>query len=406
MAIVDLANAQLQQAAPAATKDDGGHEQESSYDCGACLMKGVRHLSDSGITRLPDRYVLPASDRPSVLAASSTAAGVGGVGRVKLPVVDLAGLRDPSQRAAVLATLDAACREYGFFQVVNHGFGSDVSGGMLDVARRFFELPLAERARHMSADVRAPVRYGTSFNQAKDAVLCWRDFLKLVCQPLREVVPRWPQQPADLRDVATRYATASHALFMEVMAAALEALGIPQQAAAGGSGGVLGELAAAASHMMTVNCYPACPQPELTLGMPPHSDYGLFTFVLQDHVEGLQVMHDGRWLTVDPVPGSFVVNVGDHLEIYSNGRYKSVLHRVRVNSTRPRISVASFHSLPAERVIRPAPELVDEQAGNPRRYMDTDFATFLAYLASADGKNKTFLQSRKLPTPAAAAACL
>ena len=138
MAIVDLANAQLQQAAAAAAKkDDGGHEVEeaagdtnttgmsckrseqleSSSDYGACLMKGVRHLSDSGITRLPDRYVLPASDRPSVLAASSTAAGVGGVGRVKLPVVDLAGLRDPSQRAAVLATLDAACREYGFFQV-------------------------------------------------------------------------------------------------------------------------------------------------------------------------------------------------------------------------------------------------------------------------------------------------
>lgn len=120
MAIVDVANAQLQQAAAAAAKkDEDGHEQqESSYDYGA-LMKGVRHLSDSGITRLPDRYVLPVSDRPGVglLAASSTAAASGGVGRVKLPVVDLAGLRDPSQRAAVLATLDDACREYGFFQV-------------------------------------------------------------------------------------------------------------------------------------------------------------------------------------------------------------------------------------------------------------------------------------------------
>lgn len=129
MAIVDLVNAQLQQAAAAAAGkkddvDDGGHEQdESSYDYGACLTKGVRHLSDSGITRLPDRYVLPAPDRPgaTVLAASSTtAAGVAAGGsRVKLPVVDLAGLRDPSQRAAVLATLDAACRDYGFFQVRN-----------------------------------------------------------------------------------------------------------------------------------------------------------------------------------------------------------------------------------------------------------------------------------------------
>jgi len=84
------------------------------------------------------------------------------------------------------------------------------------------------------------------------------------------------------------------------------------------------------------------------------------------------------------------------MQIYSNGRYKSVLHRVRVNSTRPRISVASFHSLPAERVIGPAPELVDDK--NPRMYMDTDFATFLEYLSSAEGKHKSFLQTRRLIT--------
>jgi isopenicillin N synthase-like dioxygenase len=85
------------------------------------------------------------------------------------------------------------------------------------------------------------------------------------------------------------------------------------------------------------------------------------------------------------------------VQIYSNGRYKSVLHRVRVNSTRPRISVASFHSVGTERVVGPAAELVDEErGGEARRYMDTDFATFLAYLASAEGKHKNFLQSRRL----------
>ncbi|KAL6644361.1 hypothetical protein ACP70R_015969 [Stipagrostis hirtigluma subsp. patula] len=399
MAVVDLANGaagdrqqddkttkeEEEVSSVAAADMDGRVSERESY----CL-KGVRHLSDSGITRLPDRYVLPASDRPAA------GAGADAPGRVKLPVVDLARLRDPAGRAAVLATLDAACRDYGFFQVVNHGVGGEVSGGVMDVARRFFELPFAERARYMSPDVRATVRYGTSFNQANDAVLCWRDFLKLVCQPLAAVVPEWPDNPTDLREVASRYAMATHGVFVELMEAALEALGIP----AGGGGGVLGELAAGrASQMMTMNCYPACPQPELTLGMPPHSDYGLLTLVLQDHVEGLQVMHAGRWLTVDPIPGSFVVNVGDHLEIFSNGRYKSVLHRVRVNSTRPRISVASFHSLQAERAIGPAAELVDGDR-NPRRYMDTDFATFVAYLASAEGKHKSFLQSRKLPTVA------
>jgi len=67
---------------------------------------------------------------------------------------------------------------------------------------------------------------------------------------------------------------------------------------------------------------------------------------------------------------------------------------VQVNLTRPRISAASFHSVPVERVIGPAVELVDE--GNPRQYMDTDYATFLSFLASGEGKDKSFLQSRKI----------
>ncbi|KAL5232516.1 hypothetical protein ABZP36_031292 [Zizania latifolia] len=370
MAIVDLVNAGEQQQQAAKRQEEDG---EREYYC----RRGVRNLCDSGISRLPGKYVLPASDRPGQAAA---------VGSVKLPVVDLSRLRIPSERAAVLRTLDAACREYGFFQVVNHGVDGELVTGMLDVARRFFALPFEVRKRYMSPDVRAPVRYGTSFNQVNDAVLCWRDFLKLACMPLAAVVPSWPDAPVDLREVASGYAEANQRLFMEIMQAALEALGV--------SGAAVLEDLAVGSQMMTVNCYPECPQPELTLGMPPHSDYGFLTLVLQDEVEGLQVMHAGDWLTVEPLPGSFVVNVGDHLEILSNGRYRSVLHRVRVNGRRPRVSVASFHSVAAERVVGPAAELVDEH--NPRRYMDTDFATFLAYLASAAGNHKSFLHSRRL----------
>ncbi|CAN6362752.1 unnamed protein product [Urochloa humidicola] len=356
----------------------GGSDDSITSEPSYCLIKSPSHLSDHGFfSRLPDRYVLPASERPG-----------DGLGRLRLPVVDLARLRDPVHRAATIEAIDAACRDYGFFQVVNHGVEREVIAGLLGVARRFFELPLPRRARYMSPDVRAPVRYGTSFNQANDAVLFWRDFLKLAsCQPLHAAVASWPDEPADLREVAARYAMANHQLFMELMEASLEALRISCRH------GLLQELAEGYSQIM-LNCYPACPQPELTLGLPPHSDYCLFTLLLQDHVEGLQVMHHGRWLTVDPVPGSFVVNVGDHLEIYSNGRYKSKLHRVQVNVSHARISAASFHSLPVERVVGPATDLINEE--NPRRYMDTDYATFLAFLASAEGKHKSFLQSRKL----------
>ncbi|RCV10790.1 hypothetical protein SETIT_2G136600v2 [Setaria italica] len=351
------------------------------------LLKGVRHLCErGGITRLPARYVLPPSDRPAPPDHHQRTSGL------TIPVIDLARLRSPGAgRAAALVELDAACRDYGFFQVVGHGVG--VGGGaMLDVARRFFELPFGERARHMSPDIRAPVRYGTSFNQLNDGVLCWRDFLKLVCDDLDGVVPSWPDAPADLREVVSAYARSCRRLFRELMEAALEAIGI------GGPGA--GEVLAgcdAGSQMLMVNCFPACPEPDLTLGMPPHSDYGFLTVLLQDQVNGLEVRHADSWVLVDPIPGSLVVNVGDHFEMYSNGRYKSVLHRVRVNSARSRISVASLHSLPPARVIGPAPELVDDDK-NPRRYMDTDLATFLDYLSSAEGKHKSFLQTRRLLT--------
>lgn len=69
------------------------------------------------------------------------------------------------------------------------------------------------------------------------------------------------------------------------------------------------------SQLMVVNCYPPCPQPDLTLGMPSHSDYGFLTLLLQDDVQGLQIQFQDKWVTVDPIPGSFVVNVGDHLEV-------------------------------------------------------------------------------------------
>uniref|UniRef100_A0ACD5XYC7 Uncharacterized protein n=1 Tax=Avena sativa TaxID=4498 RepID=A0ACD5XYC7_AVESA len=327
---------QQQQLKPAAAGASPGSPSESNKEE---ELKGVRHLCERGITALPPRYVLPPSDRP----APADARGI--------PVIDFARLRSPvpSERAAELAAMDAACRDLGFFQVVNHGVEREE---MLDVARRFFLLPQEERERHMSPDIRAPVRYGTSFNQLNDGVLCWRDFLKLLCNPAKmdDVVPSWPNNPAHLREVMSSYARANQRLFRELISAALEAMGIT-------GGGVLEELDNG-TQMMMVNCFPACPEPDLTLGMPPHSDYGFLTILLQDQVNGLEVNDGQDWLLVDPLPGALIVNVGDHLEIFSNGRYKSVLHRVRVNSTMSRISVASLHSLPPERVIGAAPELL------------------------------------------------
>uniref|UniRef100_A0A0V0HK29 Fe2OG dioxygenase domain-containing protein n=1 Tax=Solanum chacoense TaxID=4108 RepID=A0A0V0HK29_SOLCH len=115
------------------------------------------------------------------------------------------------------------------------------------------------------------------------------------------------------------------------------------------------------SQVIAVNCYPACPEPDLALGLPPHTDYSLLSIILQNH-QGLQIMdRDEKWHSVPVIEGSLIVLVGDHMEVLSNGRYKGVVHRATVNSEKKRISIASLHSLALGKKVRPAPELVDEQ---------------------------------------------
>ncbi|RZC21392.1 Protein DMR6-LIKE OXYGENASE 2, partial [Glycine soja] len=346
-------------------------------------QKGVKQLCEKGhLNAVPKNYILPVSERPTKSSVEDTNVVKQ---NLQLPIIDFAELLGPN-RPQVLQSLANACQQYGFFQLVNHCMLEDVVRSMIDVSGRFFDLPLEERAKYMTTDMRAPVRCGTSFSQTKDTVLCWRDFLKLLCHPLPDFLPHWPASPVDFRKVVGTYAEETKHLFLVVMDAILESLGIMED-------NILKDFENG-SQMMVANFYPACPQPDLTLGIPPHSDYGFLTLLLQDEVEGLQIQHQDKWITVQPIPNAFVVNVGDHLEIYSNGKYKSVLHRVVVNEAKSRVSVASLHSLPFNCTVRPSPKLVDE--ANPKRYMDTDFRTFLAYVSSREPKKKDFLESRKV----------
>ncbi|PON56155.1 Isopenicillin N synthase [Parasponia andersonii] len=403
------------------TKIDDVHDVEKAEnDISSQLLKyqkGVKHLYESGITKVPNRYILPVEERPNNIRYDEAITINSKVAEdnLKLPIIDFTELMQSSKRPQVLKSLENACQQYGFFQLVNHGIPSEVIDNMMEVSTRFFELPFVERAKYMSSDMKSPVRYGTSFNQSKDKVFCWRDFLKLMCHPPSDVFPHWPTSPVDFRNLAATYANETKSLFLIVMEAIVESLGIvgttnelykkktteqekendnDNNNNSNNNNLNIMEKFQDGSQLMVVNFYPPCPQPDLTLGMPPHSDYGFLTLLLQDEVEGLQIQFQDKWVTVEPIPGSFVVNVGDHLEIFSNGKYKSVLHRVLVNSMKARISVASLHSLPFMYTISPSPKLIDE--GNPRRYKDTDFASFLEYISSREPKRKNFLETRKL----------
>ncbi|KAG6746545.1 hypothetical protein POTOM_048896 [Populus tomentosa] len=127
---------------------------------------------------------------------------------------------------------------------------------------------------------------------------------------------------------------------------------------------------------MAVNFYPPCPEPELTYGLPAHTDPNALTILLQDlSAAGLQVLlKDGKWAAVNPHPDAFVINIGDQLQALSNGRYKSVWHRAITNTDKARMSVASFLCPCDNALITPPKALTDDGTG--AIYRDFTYAEY------------------------------
>lgn len=111
-----------------------------------------------------------------------------------------------------------------------------------------------------------------------------------------------------------------------------------------------------------VSHYPPCPNPELVNGLRAHTDAGGVILLFQDdEVGGLQMLKDGQWLDVQPLPNAIVINTGDQIEVLSNGRYKSCWHRVLANPDKSRRSIASFYNPSLQATICPAPQLAEKE---------------------------------------------
>ncbi|KAI3979186.1 hypothetical protein MKX01_017011 [Papaver californicum] len=94
------------------------------------------------------------------------------------------------------------------------------------------------------------------------------------------------------------------------------------------------------------NLYSPCPQPEFAIGLPPHADRGLLTLLIQNDVGGMQIKNKGKWVDVNAISNSIMVNTSDHIQILSNGKYKGMLHRVLVNNKKTRISLVMTNGPP------------------------------------------------------------
>ncbi|CAM8991079.1 unnamed protein product [Rhodiola kirilowii] len=336
-------------------------------------------LTQMGVPCVPERYVLPPSQRPDTSLTPSP-------DNSDLPVIDLSLLDDATSKSQLMTEIKRACKELGFFQVTNHGVLQSVMKGALDCASDFFNLPAEEKMKLGSGDVHTPVRYGTSVNHVKDEVRFWRDFIKHYSHPISDWVHLWPTDPPDYREKMGRYATALQGLQKKLTSLVFESLGIEPD--------YLREEADQNSQVLAVNCYPSCPEPEITLGMPPHSDYGTLTILLQSS-PGLQIKNKKEnWVSVPYIDGSLIVQLGDQMEVMSNGEYKSIVHRVTVSSDQNRFSIASLHSLALEKKIGPVPALVDDN--HPVNYQEFSFNDFLNFIERNEITEGRFIDTLKM----------
>ncbi|KAJ4952660.1 hypothetical protein NE237_029492 [Protea cynaroides] len=142
-----------------------------------------------------------------------------------------------------------------------------------------------------------------------------------------------------------------------------------------------------------MNFYPKCPEPELALGLSPHTDPGVMTVLLQDQVSGLQLNKDGVWISVPPLQDALTVLIADQLEILSNGIYKSVNHRTIVNSEKERMSIAIFIYPEANKMIGPFEEVVKKRECSPL-YTEMTFNEYRKIIRTSGLKGKAILKSR------------
>ncbi|XP_051119643.1 2-oxoglutarate-dependent dioxygenase 21, chloroplastic-like [Andrographis paniculata] len=265
--------------------------------------------------------------------------------------------------------------------VINHGVESSVIEEALDVNLRFFRMEPEAKEELMSDDVYKEVRFST---QKGDFA---RDFLKLYAYPLDQYIACWPQVPLDYREKMGRYTTEVRKLSMEILGAILESLNIHNPH--------LEQKFEKGFHILGINYYPpSLGSDSRKSGLPPHTDHSIITVLLQS-APGLEFTCDGlSWKAIPAPKGSLQVLVGDHLEVISNGIYKSVLHRAIPQSCcDARLSVASLHSEGMDEIVEPCVGLVGDYDECRKMYKGSSLRDFLKHLASQD--KRAFIQTLK-----------
>ena len=264
-----------------------------------------------------------------------------------IPVVDIGALygTDVAAKKAVAARIGAACDEIGFFYVVNHNVPVATIDRAVAVADRFFAQPEAEKLKvksdrnnrgyrevgdvvHVNGKPSARDNFDLGFPVAAD------DPEVLAGTPLY-APNKWPDTPG-FQEAFEAYYAETFQLGMKILEGFALYLGKEEDFFVRHFTKPVAD--------MVINHYLGARGLHISdQASGPHTDHGIVTILWQDDLGGLEVMgKDGKWIAVTPLRGSYVINIGELMKRWTNGRFKATVHRVVHLQDKSRYSMPLF----------------------------------------------------------------
>jgi len=303
-----------------------------------------------------------------------------------IPVVDITGLASPASSAArdVARHLCHAYETLGFAYVAGHGVPPDVIERAFTVSAEFHGAPLERKqALAINRYHRGYIGMATSTIVTSTVTRVTRPNLSESLMLMHEVAPddpgygtevhgpnQWPDWLPGFRPAITDYTAALEGVARRLLDAFTLGLNLPD--------GYFAPLFARPVTFLRLLHYPPHPPSaaDNQFGAAPHTDYGCFTILAQHGVEGLAVRDpSGAWIEAPPIPGTFLLNLGDLMPRWSNDRFRSTPHRVLNRSGRERYSIAYFFDPAMDAMIECLPAC--RSAENPPRHPPMRYGDYL-----------------------------
>ncbi|CAJ2632320.1 unnamed protein product [Trifolium pratense] len=261
---------------------------------------GVKGLSDSGIKTIPQIFIHPPQTLSNIKSSSKKTTSI--------PLIDLSNVNSPNHRPNIVKQIKEASKTWGFFQIINHNVHVSVLDNTIESIESFHNQPHEIKSKYYKREEGQGVMYASNNDLYRTNAASWHDSLQAWMAPK---APEAEELPGICRKEILEWDLHGSKVAEVVFELLSEGLGLES--------GKLNELSFCESRAIVGHCYPYCPQPDLTVGITPHTDPSAITLLLQNQVQGLQVEHDGEWVDVNPVHGGIIVNIGDFLQCTTQG---------------------------------------------------------------------------------------